>query len=86
VLVTKNERQALEASLASWQSGQCYEPDLVRHRVSHIGLDWTGFEVHFDDEAWPPDTGADKPPRGRIDIRVERDALHFIAPHGKLRP
>ena len=85
VLVTANERQALEASLASWQSGLAYEPDLRRHRARSIRLDWTGFEVHFDDEAWPPDTGTDKPPSGRIDIGVERNALHFIGAHDKPR-
>jgi diacylglycerol kinase (ATP) len=85
VLVTTHDRQALQRSLASWQSGELYAPDLGRHRVGHIGLDWTGFEVHFDDEAWPSDPGADKPQRGRIDVGVERNALHFIAPHAKLR-
>ena len=79
VLVTTAERDKLAASLADWKRGDLAHPELTRVRARHIALEWTGFEVHFDDEAWPP-AGAEPPALKMIEVSVERDALVFLGP------
>jgi diacylglycerol kinase (ATP) len=81
VLVTARDRDRLEESLASWQNGELRHPRLARRRASRVALEWTGYDVHFDDEAWP-DGKADLPRPTRIELGVERDALAFLAPAG----
>ena len=80
VLVTTHERDELRQSLADWHRGDLSRPNLRRRRASAIELEWTGFEVHIDDETWPPKGFRDDAKRGRIDIGVERQALRFLAP------
>ena len=79
VVVTSEERDKLHDSLATWQEGELEHPKLTRHLARVIQLEWTGFEVHFDDEAWPgkDDEGPALTP---IEVTVERDALKFVAP------
>lgn len=77
VLVTPAERNTLRASLETWQEGELERPNLPARRASAIELEWNGFDVHIDDEAWPGD--GEKPPRpSRIELTVERDALAFV--------
>ena len=79
VLVTTEERDKLKETLATWQSGELAHPELPRRRASVIELEWNGFDVHFDDEAWPG--GKEEPPAlSHITLRVEREALLFLAP------
>ena len=82
VLVTTAERDKLQKSLANWQEGEeFHRPDLTRHRASRIELQWSGFEVHLDDESWPPAELKEQPPAlTHIELKVERDALYFFAP------
>lgn len=80
VLVTEAERDALEEPLANWQAGNLHPPRLTRIRASTANIEWTGFEVHIDDEAWPPKQSQDRPQRATIELSVERDALDFLAP------
>jgi diacylglycerol kinase family enzyme len=79
VVVTSAERDTLHDSLATWQEGALEHPRLTRRRARRLELEWTGFEVHFDDEAWPePDQ--EPPALTHIEISVERNALEFVAP------
>ena len=79
VLVTTAERDKLHESLATWQEGDLERANLTRRRASLVELEWDGFEVHFDDEAWPAEN--EKPPAlTHIELAVERDALSFLAP------
>jgi diacylglycerol kinase family enzyme len=79
VVVTSAEREKLHDSLATWQQGELEHPRLTRHRAQRVELEWSGFEVHFDDEAWPGEkTGT--PALTQIELSVERDALKFVAP------
>ena len=77
VLVTTAERDKLAASLADWKRGDLAHPELKRVRARRIALEWTGFEVHFDDEAWPP-ADTDPPALKTIEVSVEHDALAFL--------
>lgn len=78
VLVTPAERDKLQESLETWQDGELEHPHLPARRVSAIELEWSGFEVHLDDEAWPAD-GEKAAPPAQIELTVEREALTFLA-------
>lgn len=79
VLVTTAEREQLKESLDNWKQGDLVHPELPRHRARKIELEWNGYEVHFDDEAWPADK--EEPPQlTHIEITVEHDAISFLAP------
>ena len=79
VLVTAAEREKLQAALAKWQNGDLHFPDLTRHRARVIELEWTGFDVHFDDEAWPPHDDRDPPSLTHVELTTEPGALSFLA-------
>jgi diacylglycerol kinase family enzyme len=80
VLVTAEERDALEEPLENWRDGEPHVPDLPRIRVSSVEMEWTGFEVHIDDEAWPPEGEKTDSAMTRIELNVEHDAVRFFAP------
>ena len=80
VLVTAAERDALEEPLDNWKEGESHVPDLPRVRASSVALEWTGFAVHIDDEAWPPEGEKVESANTQIELAVEHDAVHFLAP------
>jgi diacylglycerol kinase (ATP) len=80
VVVTTSERDKLHESLTNWQVGALHKPNLTRYRAREIELEWSGFELHFDDEAWPSSDNEAPPALSHIQINVERDALQFLAP------
>jgi diacylglycerol kinase family enzyme len=80
VLVTAAERDKLKESLKMWQDGDLVHPELPRHRVKRIDLVWDGFQVHFDDEAWPGEDEEPPPELTHIEVEVEHDAISFLAP------
>ena len=77
VLVTTAERDKLKESLETWQGGELAHPELPRVRARSIELEWSGFEVHFDDEAWPS-AKEDPPQLKTVQIGVEHGALVFL--------
>jgi diacylglycerol kinase family enzyme len=79
VTVTSAERDKLHELLATWQEGDLEHPRLTRRRARTLELEWTGFPVHFDDEAWP-ESGREPPAHTRVEISLERNALKFVAP------
>lgn len=79
VLVTTAERDKLNESLATWQGGELVRPNLTRHRAARVQMEWTGFEVHFDDEPWPTEK-QDGAALRHIELSVERNALSFLTP------
>jgi diacylglycerol kinase family enzyme len=79
VLVSAAEGDKLYGSLETWQQGEMEHPSLTRHRASRVEMEWSGFEVHFDDEPWPADK--DEPLAfAAVELTVERGALRFLAP------
>jgi diacylglycerol kinase family enzyme len=79
VTVTSAERDKLHELLATWQEGDLEHPRLTRRRARTLELEWTGFPVHFDDEAWP-ESDREPPAHTRVEISLERNALKFVAP------
>jgi len=79
VLVPFAERARLLRYLSDWQNGILWPPELSTHRGKRLELEWTGYEVHIDDRVWP-ERGSAPPPRGQIEVTVQRDALQFLLP------
>ena len=80
VLVTAAERDELEEGLENWKEGELHVPDLPRVRAASVEMEWTGFAVHIDDEAWPPEGDKPTPSKTLIELNVEHDAVQFFAP------
>ena len=80
VLVSERDRRALDRYLASRLAGRLPAARLPLTRARHLTLDWTGFEVHLDDETWPGTTAGFSLEPGAIDIRVDPRAGEFLAP------
>jgi hypothetical protein len=85
VLVSPTERDELHGSIASWQEGDLRSPDLQRYRARRVELEWTGYEVHFDDESWTPDDALRSAAPCTIELESETGALAFWAPEALVR-
>jgi diacylglycerol kinase (ATP) len=53
VMVTEAERERLKNYLATWQENRERLAVLPSRRGKHLRIDWTGFELHIDDQLWP---------------------------------
>ena len=85
VLVTKAERDELHESLEHWQEGVLKHPQLTRHSAATVEVEWTDFQVHIDDEAWPDEDDEPQPALTKIELKVEREALIFLAPAARAK-
>jgi diacylglycerol kinase family enzyme len=77
VMVTEAERERLQNYLATWQENRERLSVLPTRRGKRLRLQWTGFELHIDDELLP---GQDE---GTIELTVGDLAVEFIAPDAK---
>jgi diacylglycerol kinase family enzyme len=82
VLVTQNECDRVRQYLESWQEEKPRVAVLPTHKGRHLHLDWTGYEVHIDDQLWP-DGAAPPSASGTIDVRIEGKAVEFLVPNPK---
>ena len=85
VLVTEEERARLQAYLEAWQTNRERLSVLTSHPGKHLRMDWSGFEVHIDDELWPDE--GERPDRnaGVLDLRIA-GAVEFLAPPNPKSP
>jgi diacylglycerol kinase family enzyme len=77
VMVTEAERDRLQNYLATWQENRERLSVLPTRRGKRLRLQWTGFELHIDDELLP---GLHD---GTIELTVGDLAVEFVAPDGK---
>ena len=78
VLVGEAERARLVNYLDAWQDNRDRLAVLPSRRGQRLELEWTGFELHIDDQLWPKNTDEAKPP-ARIEARVA-GAVEFLVP------
>ncbi|HYD56511.1 MAG TPA: diacylglycerol kinase family protein [Burkholderiales bacterium] len=81
VIVGEAERDRLVNYLQSWQDNRDRLAVLPTRRGKHLRLEWTGFELHIDDELWPAGGGIPGG-AGAIDLRMQ-GAVEFLAPDAK---
>jgi diacylglycerol kinase family enzyme len=77
VMVTEAERDRLQNYLATWQDNRERLPVLPTRRGKHLSMQWTGFELHIDDELMPGQASAP------VELTVGDLAVEFVAPDGK---
>ena len=77
VMVTEAERDRLQNYLATWQENRERLSVLPTRRGKRLRLQWTGFELHIDDELLPGQHD------GTIELTVGDLAVEFVAPDGK---
>ena len=79
VLVTEDEREALREYLSCGQECKLQPPRLPSHSGRRVTIEWTGFELHIDDWAWPK--GRDVAAASNsIDVKIESNCLQFLVP------
>jgi diacylglycerol kinase (ATP) len=79
VLVSEAERERLQSYLASWQTNRERLSVLPSRSGRHFRFEWTGFELHIDDELWPPKHEAPGSP-ALVELDIEEQAVEFLAP------
>lgn len=74
VVVRETERERLLNYLDTWQENRERLSVLPTRRGKHLRMQWTGFELHVDDELLPGQEG------GTVELSVGDLAVEFIAP------
>ncbi|HEV3011357.1 MAG TPA: diacylglycerol kinase family protein [Burkholderiales bacterium] len=82
VLVGEAERDRLVKYLETWQENRERLAVLPSHRGKRLTMEWTGFEVHIDDELWPAEDEKPAAPPARIEARLEGDVEFLVPPKG----
>ena len=80
VLVGKGEAGQLERYLADCTEGKVCAADLIAHRGKHLRIDWEGYAVHIDDEAWPQSTSTERTEINVIEARLGADFVDLLLP------
>ena len=80
VLVRESERARLVKYLETWQENRQRLAVLPSHRGQRLLLEWTGFEMHLDDNLWPKEADDAEPP-GRIEASIIGE-VEFLVPAG----
>ena len=80
VLVGEAERDRLIQYLAMWQENRERLAVLPTHQGKRLTMEWTGFEVHIDDELWPSEDEKPPAPPARIEARIESANVEFLVP------
>jgi diacylglycerol kinase family enzyme len=76
-MVTEAERDRLQNYLAAWQDNRDRLSVLPTRRGKRLRMQWTGFELHIDDELLP---GEDD---GTVELTVGELSVELIAPDGR---
>lgn len=79
VLVTEAERDRLRGYLDAWQENRERIAVLPTQRGKHLRFEWTGFELHLDDELWPAQGSRPEKSSGTVDLRID-GTVEFLAP------
>lgn len=82
IIVTEEERDRLTNCLKSWQDNRERLAVLPSRRGKHLRVEWTGFDLHIDDELWPDPARKPTGNSGMIDLRIA-GAVEFLAPDAK---
>jgi diacylglycerol kinase family enzyme len=77
VVVRETERDRLLNYLGTWQENRERLSVLPTRRGKRLRMQWTGFELHVDDQLLPAQEG------GTLELSVGELSVEFIAPDGK---
>lgn len=77
VLATEAERERLRNYLSSWRDKRERLSVLPTHRGSKLRMQWSGFELHIDDELLPGEADA------TVELTIGEAAVEFLAPDAR---
>jgi len=83
VLVTEAERDRLKNYFTSWQENRERLSVLPSHRGKHLRIEWSGYDLHVDDELWPEEGDTSAPKSARIELTIGEASVEFLAPDAK---
>jgi diacylglycerol kinase family enzyme len=83
VLVTEAERARLLEYLERWQENRERLAVLPTRRGRRLQIEWTGFELHIDDQLRPKKNVEPEEIAGLVEARMEGAAVEFLAPDPK---
>jgi diacylglycerol kinase family enzyme len=84
VVVPQDDRHKLAKYLSSCRKGQRHLPGVTVRQGRHLQVDWTGFDLHIDDETWPGTASTFPLEPSTIDVRIDPCAIAFLVPSGPL--
>jgi diacylglycerol kinase (ATP) len=77
VMVTEAERDRLQNYLATWQENRERLSVLPTRRGRHLRMQWSGFELHVDDELLPAGSA------GAVELSIGEMSIEVLAPDAK---
>lgn len=80
VLATEDERDRLMLYLEHWQENRDRLAILPTRRGRRLEIEWTGFPLHIDDKLRPKEKAKPKEMAGRVEARLDGDAVEFLLP------
>jgi diacylglycerol kinase (ATP) len=78
VLVTEAECERVREYLSSWQDEKPRVAVLPSHRGRNLRLEWTGFELHIDDQLWPPPGRSCAEPPATIEVSLADEGVEVL--------
>ena len=79
VAVSRTQGDALREHLARGKKRRQRPPDLPTYRGRELNIEWTDFDVHFDDDIWPERRPVSSESKS-IDIKLEDQGVEFLTP------
>jgi diacylglycerol kinase family enzyme len=79
VLVSKDEQDNLSKCLSHCIEGKLPYPGLTVRKAQQLQIEWDGFTVHIDDEAWPHKASEFPISFNSIEVKISPHALEFLA-------
>jgi diacylglycerol kinase family enzyme len=83
VCVTEAERSRLVQYLDQWQRNRERLAVLPSRRGKRLRIEWTGFELHIDDQLRPEKDAEPKEMAGLVEARIDGTTVEFLVPDGK---
>jgi diacylglycerol kinase (ATP) len=79
VVIPDSKRDELRAHLARGKAGKHHPPTLPTHRGRELVIEWSGCDLHFDDDVWPGDQPVASESK-TIDVKLEDQSVEFLTP------
>ena len=80
ICVSKNEQDKLSSYFAACLEGKSCSLGLTGRRGKRLQIEWQGFHIHIDDEAWPSAGPILPTSAALIDVTLNSASVKFLVP------
>jgi len=80
VLISAKHRKKLHSHIKHWQDGKRVPPRFDTHRGRCLTMQWSGYDLHFDDRIWPLKEKKKLQAPAAIELKVVPNASRFLVP------